>query len=115
MQARWAAGPGWRRSTALSPTAVACSPPAIDAVRVDAALSAFEEGRCQALTAEAGFGIFPVLAGRWGCYAAPRAGPHLPGIAVSSLLSDISPAWLAAARLTLELGGRSTIRRPSGD
>ncbi|KXZ54594.1 hypothetical protein GPECTOR_4g659 [Gonium pectorale] len=37
-----------------------------DAVRVDAALSAFEEERRQALAAEAGFGIFAVLAGRWG-------------------------------------------------
>ncbi|KXZ43591.1 hypothetical protein GPECTOR_86g384 [Gonium pectorale] len=35
-----------------------------DAVRVAAALSAFEEERRQALAAEVGFGIFAVLAGR---------------------------------------------------
>jgi hypothetical protein len=83
-----------------------------DAVRVDAALSAFEEERRQALAAEAGFGIFAVLTARWGSLLqrelAPTGVAHgalqdrtYARAAVSSLLADISPAWLAAARLTL--------------
>ena len=81
-----------------------------DAVRVQDAMTAFEVERAHALATTPGMAIFSRMAERWTTLVRHELAPSELAMgalqdriaaraAVAALLSDISPAWLAAARL----------------
>ena len=83
-----------------------------DAVRVQAALVAFEAARAQGLAADPGWAAFPRWTALWLAWLrqhlapAPSAFSSLQdrtqaASALAALLGDISPAWQAAARAVL--------------